>query len=340
MILLKNNNKNSVSVADTNICRNFAAFYNVKGKREPAKNAGIFYALTILFITAAVTPVWSINVPTAFDWCRTTGKDSRFSVHNAKTFYNMATDLILSEETMSSLQIAELTGKAHSNVMRDIRNIIEQLEDKGAFKFELTSYTDRSNRQNSCYLLTKKDCLLLASGYNANLRAKIINRWEELELEKKNGSFQVPQSFAEALQLAADQAKCIEEQQKQIEAKQKVIEEKDGQIEAAKPAVAFTNAFSGAESSCLIGELAKIIAQNGYPIGEKRLFQWLRENGYLGKHGERYNVPNQQYIEQGLFKVKKGVRSGTGGVLHTTITTKVTGKGQVYFVNKFLTSAI
>lgn len=108
------------------------------------------------------------------------------------------------------------------------------------------------------------------------------------------------------------------------------------ELDAAKPAVTFTNAFSGTESSCLIGELAKIIAQNGYPIGEKRLFQWMRDNGYLGKYGERYNVPNQQYIEQGLFKVKKGVRSGTGGVLHTTITTKVTGKGQVYFVNKFL----
>lgn len=118
------------------------------------------------------------------------------------------------------------------------------------------------------------------------------------------------------------------ERQKRIEAEQKVVE--------SAPAVAFTNAVQSANSSCLIGELAKLIAQNGYPIGEKRLFAWMRENGYLGKHGERYNVPNQQYIEQGLFEIKKGVRSGNGGVLHTTITSKITGKGQVYFVNKFL----
>ena len=118
------------------------------------------------------------------------------------------------------------------------------------------------------------------------------------------------------------------ERQKRIEAEQKVVE--------SAPAVAFTNAVQSANSACLIGELAKLIAQNGYPIGEKRLFAWMRENGYLGKHGERYNVPNQQYIEQGLFEIKKGVRSGNGGVLHTTITSKITGKGQVYFVNKFL----
>jgi anti-repressor protein len=121
-----------------------------------------------------------------------------------------------------------------------------------------------------------------------------------------------------------------EERQKRIEAERKVTE--------AAPAVAFTNAVQSANNSCLIGELAKIIAQNGYPIGEKRLFAWMRENGYLGRHGERYNIPNQQYIEQGLFEIKKGVRSGSGGVLHTTITTKVSGKGQVYFVNKFLNS--
>ena len=119
-----------------------------------------------------------------------------------------------------------------------------------------------------------------------------------------------------------------EEQQKHIEAERKVTE--------AAPAVAFTNAVQSANNSCLIGELAKLIAQNGYSIGEKRLFAWMRDNGYLGKHGERYNIPNQQYVEQGLFELKKGVRSGNNGVLHTTITPKVTGKGQVYFVNKFL----
>lgn len=134
-------------------------------------------------------------------------------------------------------------------------------------------------------------------------------------------TYQVPQSFSEALMLAAKQQETIEEQQKQIA--------------AARPAITFTQAVSGSASSCLIGELAKLIDQNGYPMGERRLFKWMRDNGYLGTKGERYNIPNQRYIEMGLFELKKGVRSGSGGVLHTTITTKVLGKGQVYFVNKF-----
>ena len=110
------------------------------------------------------------------------------------------------------------------------------------------------------------------------------------------------------------------------------------QLEAKEnaPKVLFTNAVIGSTTSCLIGELAKIISQNGYLIGQNRLFEWLREKGYLGTKGERKNIPNQQYVEQGLFELKKGVRAGNGGILHTTITPKVTGKGQVYFVNKFL----
>jgi phage antirepressor protein len=118
-----------------------------------------------------------------------------------------------------------------------------------------------------------------------------------------------------------------DERQKRIEAEQSV--------KAAQPAITFTKAVSGSVSSCLIGELAKLINQNGTPMGEKRLFQWMRDNGYLGTKGERYNIPNQKYVDMGLFELKKGVRSGNNGVLHTTITTKVTGKGQIYFVNKF-----
>ncbi len=139
---------------------------------------------------------------------------------------------------------------------------------------------------------------------------------------KEQAHQQIPQSFSEALRLAAEQAEKIEAQQKQLQAQ--------------APKVLFAETVIGSQSSCLIGELAKLITQKGYEIGEKRLFKWLRENHYLGTRGEYYNIPNQQYIEQGLFELKKGTRSGNGGVMHTTITPKVTGKGQVYFVNKFL----
>lgn len=118
---------------------------------------------------------------------------------------------------MTSLEIAEVTGKQHQHVLRDIRALLNQGVD--ASNFGLTSYTDKSNRQSSCYELTKKGCFILASGYNALLREKIINRWEELETEKRSGDYTVPQTFAAALMLAAKQQMEIEEMQKNIEAR-------------------------------------------------------------------------------------------------------------------------
>lgn len=221
---------------------------------------------------------------------------------------------------MSSLEIAEITGKRHADVLRDIRNLIEQGANER--NFALVEYKDKKGEVRPCYKLTPKGCLILASGYDVVLREKIINRLEELEMQKKNGGFSIPQTLSEALRLAADQQEEIEQQ--------KLL------INEQAPKVAFANAIEASKSSCLIGELAKIITQNGYEIGQNRLFKWLRNNGYLGKKGEYYNIPNQIYIEQGLFEIKKGVRSGNEGVMHTTITTKVTGKGCSYFINKFL----
>ncbi|MDE7411564.1 MAG: Rha family transcriptional regulator [Paramuribaculum sp.] len=86
-------------------------------------------------------------------------------------------------QTMTSLHIAEITGKRHDAVLRDIRNLLEQGVD--AHNFVETSYTDKANRQSPCYMLTKKGCLILASGYDAKLRERIIDRWEELEVEKQ-----------------------------------------------------------------------------------------------------------------------------------------------------------
>lgn len=108
------------------------------------------------------------------------------------------------------------------------------------------------------------------------------------------------------------------------------------EIKTNAPKVLFANAVIGIKTSCLIGELAKVLSQNGFTIGQNRLFKWLRDKHYLGTTGERYNIPNQQYVEQGLFEIKKGTRSGSEGVMHTVITTKVTGKGQAYFVDGFL----
>ena len=167
-----------------------------------------------------------------------------------------------------------------------------------------------------------KEIAMLQRSERGKMARQYFIECEKQLRAKEQAHQQIPQSFSEALRLAAEQAERIEAQQKQLQAQ--------------APKVLFADTVIGSQSSCLIGELAKLITQKGYEIGEKRLFKWLRENHYLGTRGEYYNIPNQQYIEQGLFELKKGTRSGNGGVMHTTITPKVTGKGQVYFVNKFL----
>ena len=184
----------------------------------------------------------------------------------------------------------------------------------------MAEYSDNQGKPRPCYNLTKKGCLILASGYDAKLREKIIDRWEELETQSRH-SFQVPSSFSEALMLAA-------EQQKQIEIQQ-------NQLSAQAPKVLFADAVVASENSILIGRLANVLKQNGIEIGQNRLFKWLRDNGYLCKCGEKYNQPTQMAMELELFEVSYGsiVRADKS---INTITTKVTGKGQIYFINKFL----
>lgn len=103
-----------------------------------------------------------------------------------------------------------------------------------------------------------------------------------------------------------------------------------------RPKEIFADAVSSSHTSILIGDLAKLICQNGYQIGQKRLFEWMRNNGYLVKFGASKNMPMQRYIEQGLFEVKESNVQNPDGSVRITRTTKVTGKGQVYFVNKFI----
>lgn len=103
-----------------------------------------------------------------------------------------------------------------------------------------------------------------------------------------------------------------------------------------KPKEIFADAVATSKQSILIGQLAKLICQNGHEIGQQRLFRWMRENGYLMKHGSNYNMPMQRYVEQGLFEIKESAVTNPDGSVRVTKTTVVTGKGQVYFINKFL----
>lgn len=105
---------------------------------------------------------------------------------------------------------------------------------------------------------------------------------------------------------------------------------------AMKPKAIFADAVNASQQTILVGDLAKMISQNGVEIGQNRLFKWLREKGYLHKQGSQYNRPVQRFIDQGLFKVKESSHANPDGSVKLTFTTKVTGKGQQYFINKFL----
>jgi len=229
------------------------------------------------------------------------------------------TNLANIKRTMTSREIAEYTGKRHSDVMEAIRTMEPAWEKVNGRKFPLVKYKDAKGEMRPEYQLSKTECLYVATKFNDEARARLILRWEELEQEQKH---RLPQSFSEALMLAAQQAQ--------------ELEQKELQLQAQAPKVRFAEAVETSTRSCLVAELAKIITQNGYEIGQNRLFKWMRSQGYLGKQGEYYNLPTQRAMELGLFEVKKTSISKPDGTVLVSTTPKVTGKGQVYFVNKLL----
>ena len=166
--------------------------------------------------------------------------------------------------------------------------------------------------------------------------AKKFKRWithEVIPSIRKHGGYIAGQESMTDDQLLA---KALLVAQSKIAERDQIIAQKQERIEQMKPKALFADAVSASKHSILIGDLAKLICQNGYQIGQKRLFQWMRENGYLMTQGSSYNRPKQRYVEQGLFEIKESTINNPDGSVRITITPKVTGKGQVYFVNKFL----
>ena len=156
---------------------------------------------------------------------------------------------------------------------------------------------------------------------------------EVLPSIRKNGGYISGQETLSDDELLA---KALMVAQNKIAERDKIIEQKQAKIEQMKPKEIFADAVATSRTSILIGDLAKLICQNGVQIGQKRLFEWLRSNGYLIKFGTSRNMPTQRYVEQGLFEVKESNVQNPDGSVRITRTTKVTGKGQLYFVNKFL----
>ncbi|WP_346207651.1 phage antirepressor [Caldifermentibacillus hisashii] len=165
--------------------------------------------------------------------------------------------------------------------------------------------------------------------------AKQFKRWvthEVIPAIRKHGAYMTSETIEKVLTDPDTLIKLAttlkEEKQKRLLAEQT--------LEKQKPKVLFANAVETSNSSVLVGELAKIMKQNGVNIGQNRLFEWLRDNGYLIKSGESKNLPTQRSMEQGLFEIKKRTINNPDGSVRVTSTPKVTGKGQIYFVDKFL----
>ena len=131
-------------------------------------------------------------------------------------------------------------------------------------------------------------------------------------------------------------ARALKMANQQIERVTAQLETVNAKLEEAKPKIVFADAVSASKTSIMIGDLAKIIRQNGVEIGQKRLFDWLRKNGYLMKNGTSKNLPTQRSMEHGWFEVKEHVVVTPSGENKITRTTKVTPNGQIYFINKLL----
>lgn len=216
-------------------------------------------------------------------------------------------DLALIKETMSSVEIAEITGKEHYNVIRDIRTLLEQ--GVAALNFEASTYKDANQRNRPCFNLTKKGCLILASGYDAKLREKIIDRWEELETQSRQ-NLQVPSSFSEALMLAARQAEEIEKANKHIA--------------VLAPKADFADKAFDTDGKIDIGQAAKIL-NLGY--GRNTLFKKLRKEGVFFANR---NEPKQRFVDAGYFELKEQLIPRENHPAFTVMKVLVTQKGLAY----------
>ena len=212
---------------------------------------------------------------------------------------------------------------------------VGRLDEDEVTKFNLGGLSGESNIVSEYGLYN----LILAS---RKKEAKKFKRWithEVIPTIRKHGAYMSSEVIEKTLS-DPDYLIQLATNLKEEKAKRALAE---AQIERDKPKVLFADTVSSSNKSCLVGELAKLISQEAIrrgeidkKIGQNNLFAWMRSSGYLCKSGERKNQPLQQYVEQGLFELKKGTYVDANGVNVLTTTTKVTGKGIIYFINKFL----
>ena len=230
---------------------------------------------------------------------------------------------IFKNETMTSLEIAEVTGRNHKDVMRSIREMEEAWVKVNGRKFALVEYKDAKGKMRPCYSLSKTECLYIATKFNDEARAKLILRWEELET-KEVSLIKVPATFAEALRLAADQAEKLEAQEKMLEASSKEIVELSGTIANMQPKVTYVDKILSSNETVTTTQIAQDYGQSAksfnillrnFGIQHKVGGQWILYAKYL---------PNG-YVQSDTIPIEHKDGS-SGSVMHT----KWTQKGRLF----------
>lgn len=220
--------------------------------------------------------------------------------------------------------VAEILGYQNGN--RDVNRHVDE-EDRMGYRIGTPS-----RGEQTMTVINESGLYSLILGSKLPT-AKKFKRWvtsEVLPTIRKHGAYMTD---AKAAAIVTDKGSLADLLQQAAEQ----LKRKDIQIEQMKPKALFADAVSTSDTPILVGELAKILHQNGVSMGQNRMFRWLRDNGYLiSKKGTSYNMPTQRAMELGLFKIKENAITHSDGHVTITKTPKVTGKGQVYFVNKFV----
>lgn len=215
------------------------------------------------------------------------------------------------------------------------RQLHETLEVKTEYKKWFKRMTEYGFVENEDFVKVTQKCLTSSTGQNMTDHVLKLDMAKEIAMIQRTDKGKEVRTYF--IQVEKDFNSPEKIMARALLMADKKVHKLEAQIEADRPKVLFADAVSASKSSCLIGELAKILKQNGIDIGQNKLFQWLRSNGYLiSRRGDSWNQPTQKSMDLKLFELKKTNINHADGHTTTNTTTKVTGKGQQYFINKFL----
>lgn len=255
---------------------------------------------------------------------------NELQIFQNEEFGTIRTVTIDNEPWFVGKDVAGILGYANQN-----EAIQDHVDEDDKLNSKTLSSHDLELGQRGGWLINESGLYSLVLGSKLE-SARRFKRWvtsEVLPAIRKTGGY-----IAGEKNMTDDEllAQALIVAQRKLTERTKQLETVNAKLEEAKPKIVFADAVSASNTSILIGDLAKILRQNGVEIGQKRLFEWLRKNGYLMKNGTSKNLPTQRSMEHGLFEVKEHVVVTPSGENKITRTTKVTPKGQIYFINKLL----